>query len=255
MAGLCPTCLLFLLLIHLWLLTHLLGHGTGLPPSCATGQGESHGGHVSGVGKDGPSMEVAAIPWPWVWVIHPLSGREREESRVRIDSTAGLGCFSINMSSYQQQPHSHFPSPWCTGESNGSWKAESFPAEAESTAWVTDLGSVCRAGRAAGWRICEDQSPGEKSRVSLVDLGVSNSVFMLRHWRCRTEGCPQARGSVSPRPRQSLPPVSTHTFTDSLSLREMSPHPTRPKLLGSTCSLPQTCFWKDFPVVAVFSFP
>lgn len=34
----------------------------------------------------------------------------------------------------------------------------------------------CRAGRAVGRRICEDQIPGEKSCVPLVDLGVSNSL-------------------------------------------------------------------------------
>ena len=43
-------------------LKHLLGHGTCHLPSCATGQGESHGGHISGVGKDGPPTEVAASP-------------------------------------------------------------------------------------------------------------------------------------------------------------------------------------------------
>lgn len=33
---------------------------TGHLPSCAAGQGESHGVHISGMGKDGPSMDVAA---------------------------------------------------------------------------------------------------------------------------------------------------------------------------------------------------
>ena len=84
------------------------------------------GGHVSGMGKGGPSMEVAAIPWPWAWVIHPLSGREREELRVRIDSTAGLGCFSINMSSYQQLPTVASPRLDVLGRAMGAGRLRVF---------------------------------------------------------------------------------------------------------------------------------
>lgn len=53
---------------------------------------------------------------------------------------------------------------------------DNFPVEAERTAWVTDPGSVCRAGRVVGRGACEGQIPGEKSCVSSVDLGVRGCI-------------------------------------------------------------------------------
>lgn len=57
-------------------LTLLLGHGTCHLPSCATGQGKSHGGHISRVGKDGPPIEVTASPMATSRDVSP-EGRER----------------------------------------------------------------------------------------------------------------------------------------------------------------------------------
>ena len=83
----------------------------------------------------------------------------------------------------------------------------------------------CRAGRAVGRRICEDQIPGEKSCVPLVDLGVSNSLSSC--YSAEGAGQRAAQGSVSPRPCHSLPLVSTHIHR-CLSLREMHPPPYPP---------------------------
>lgn len=108
---------------------HLLGQGTCNLLSYATGQSQSHGGHIHRMGKDAPLIDVTASHTA-VCRDSPPSERGREELRIRMEPTIGLSYLSTNTSAYQWSSNS-FES-LDVSQKGGGCERQALPAEAKS---------------------------------------------------------------------------------------------------------------------------